>query len=433
MVKPNENNNLANKSIRPIGAIRSLRQSPLWLVSLTVIAVYICFIDRIAISIAIIPMAAENAWSASTQGVIMAAFFLGYLTLQIPAGMLADRFGGKWVLGLGVLLWSVFTLLTPPAAATGLIALVVCRFFMGVAEAVTWPSIYALYSQWVSDTRRATAVGFMNSGVAGGSVIALVATPLIIAAYSWQLAFYIYGAIGIVWFLIWTPTTRSSPAGTANASRDEHCGANSDFPKITLVALLQSRAVWAIAVAHMCLNWTIFLMLSWLPTYINKGLGADFSQIGVLAVAPAVVAMLLTPVAGRVFDILISRGFNRLRVRKVMQSLAFGSIAFTFAILGYIESVLAGILLVTFSNAMTACSAGGFATNHLEIAPNQSGLLMGLTNTLGSLSSGLAILISGIVLDVTGSWVVVFQLAAAIAILGAVFYWRFASIEREFY
>lgn len=433
MVKPDENNNLANKSIRPIGAIRSLRQSPFWLVSLTVIAVYICFIDRIAISIAIIPMAAENAWSASTQGVIMAAFFLGYLTLQIPAGMLADRFGGKWVLGLGVLLWSVFTLLTPPAAATGLIALVVCRFFMGVAEAVTWPSIYALYSQWVSDTRRATAVGFMNSGVAGGSVIALVATPLIIAAYSWQLAFYIYGAIGIVWFLIWTPTTRSSPAGTANASRDEHCGAKSDFPKITLVALLQSRAVWAIAVAHMCLNWTIFLMLSWLPTYINKGLGADFSQIGMLAVAPAVVAMLLTPVAGRVFDILISRGFNRLRVRKVMQSLAFGSIAFTFAILGYVESVLAGILLVTFSNAMTACSAGGFATNHLEIAPNQSGLLMGLTNTLGSLSSGLAILISGIVLDVTGSWVVVFQLAAAIAILGAVFYWRFASIEREFY
>jgi len=174
-------------------------------------------------------------------------------------------------------------------------------------------------------------------------------------------------------------------------------------------------------------------MLSWLPTYINKGLGADFSQIGMLAVAPAVVAMLLAPVAGRVFDSFISRGFNRLRVRKVMQRLAFGSIALTFAILGYIESVMAGVLLVTFSNAMTACSVGGFATNHLEIAPNQSGLLMGVTNTLGSLSSGLAILISGIVLDVTGSWVAVFQLAAAIAMLGAVFYWRFASIEREFY
>ena len=432
-VEFNENNNVADNSIRRMGAIRSARQSPVWLVSLTVIAVYICFIDRVAISIAIIPMAAENAWSASTQGAIMAAFFLGYLTLQIPAGLLADRFGGKWVLGLGVLLWSVFTLLTPPAAAAGLVTLVACRFFMGVAEAVTWPSIYSLYSQWVSDARRATAVGFMNSGVAGGSVIALVATPLLVAAYSWQLAFYIYGAIGVVWFLIWTPTTQSSPASTANTSRHEHRGAKFDFPKITLSALLRSRAVWAIAVAHMCLNWTIFLMLSWLPTYINKGLGADFSQIGMLAVAPAVVAMLLAPVAGRVFDSFISRGFNRLRVRKVMQSLAFGSIALTFAILGYIESVMAGVLLVTFSNAMTACSVGGFATNHLEIAPNQSGLLMGVTNTLGSLSSGLAILISGIVLDVTGSWVAVFQLAAAIAMLGAVFYWRFASIEREFY
>lgn len=413
-------------------AFKALSHSPLWLVSLTVLAVYICFIDRIAISIAIIPMAVDNQWDATTQGAIMAAFFIGYLTLQVPAGLLADRFGGKWVLGLGVLLWSIFTLLTPPAAAWGLTALVVCRFFMGMAEAVTWPSIYALYAKWVPEDRRATAVGFMNSGIAGGSVIALVATPYLIEGWSWQSAFYLYGAIGLVWFACWGPTTRSAPTTVSAEHQPAMDSDQTTYPKITFHALVRSRAVWAIALAHMALNWTLFLMLSWLPTYINQALGADFSQVGLLAIAPSVAAMLFTPVAGRFFDYCVTRGVNRLRVRRLMQTLAFGSVALGLMFLGYIESVLVGIALVTFSNALTACSIGGFATNHLDLAPNQAGLLMGVTNTLGSLSAGVGVFVSGFVLDATQSWVAVFQLAALIAMVGAVAYWRLASTERQF-
>ena len=74
---------------------------------MTVLAVYICMIDRIAISIAIIPMAEENGWSSTVQGAVMSAFFLGYVTLQIPAGYLSDRFGGKWVLAWCVVLVAV--------------------------------------------------------------------------------------------------------------------------------------------------------------------------------------------------------------------------------------------------------------------------------------------------------------------------------------
>ena len=173
------------------------------MVVMTVLAVYVCMIDRIAISIAIIPMAAEHGWTTTLQGAVMSAFFLGYLILQIPAGYLSDRFGGKWVLGLGVIFWSLFTLLTPVAAMLGISTLLVCRFLMGVAESVTWPSIYALYSQWIHPDRRASAVGLMNSGIAGGSVIALICTPWIISEWSWQGAFYLYGLLGVVWFIFW--------------------------------------------------------------------------------------------------------------------------------------------------------------------------------------------------------------------------------------
>ncbi|NDH40220.1 MAG: MFS transporter [Gammaproteobacteria bacterium] len=132
--------------------------------------------------------------------------------LQIPAGYLSDRFGGKWVLGLGVIFWSLFTLLTPISAMLGLSILFLCRFLMGMAESVTWPSIYALYSQWIHPDRRASAVGLMNSGIAGGSVIALICTPWLITVWSWQGAFYLYGALGVAWFIVWIVSAQSRPS-----------------------------------------------------------------------------------------------------------------------------------------------------------------------------------------------------------------------------
>ena len=110
---------------------------PRWMVIMTVLTVYIGFIDRVAISIASIPMAEQWNWSPTIQGAVMSAFFLGYVTIQIPAGYFSDLYGGRWVLGLGVLFWSLFTLLTPGAASLGINALLCCRFLMGVTEAVT--------------------------------------------------------------------------------------------------------------------------------------------------------------------------------------------------------------------------------------------------------------------------------------------------------
>jgi len=116
---------------------------------LTFLSVFICYIDRVNISIAIIPMAEELDWNMQTQGLVLSSFFVGYLLLQIVGGRLADRYGGKVVLGIGVLLWSIFTLLTPPAAALGITILIMARIAMGMSEAVTFPSIYSLYGRWV--------------------------------------------------------------------------------------------------------------------------------------------------------------------------------------------------------------------------------------------------------------------------------------------
>ena len=418
-----------------------------WLVSMTVLAVYICMIDRIAISIAIIPMAEENGWSPTVQGAVMSAFFLGYVTLQIPAGYLSDRFGGKWVLGLGVLFWSLFTLLTPASAALGISILLACRFLMGVAEAVTWPSIYSLYSRWVHPDRRASAVGLMNSGISGGSVIALICTPWLISVWSWQGAFYLYGLLGILWFAIWARIARSRPAVETDWDASEAALANPKsvqdedqaemlsqpvYPRLTVRGMLRSRAVWAIAIAHICINWSLYLVLSWFPTFVNRELGADLQLAGFLALAPTLVSLIMAPTAGRLFDRLVARGADRLKIRRWMQSIAFLGISGAMLGITLTDSLVVSVTVITLSNALTAFSIGGFATNHLDIAPNQSGLLMGVTNTLAAVSSSLSVFVSGWIQTATGGWDAVFQTAAGVSLLGAVIYVRMSGVKREF-
>ena len=401
-------------------------------------------IDRIAISIAIIPMAEDNGWSPTIQGAVMSAFFLGYVTLQIPAGYLSDRFGGKWVLGLGVLFWSLFTLLTPASAALGITMLLVCRFLMGVAEAVTWPSIYSLYSRWVHPDRRASAVGLMNSGISGGSVIALICTPWLISVWSWQGAFYLYGLLGILWFGVWAPLARSRPveptqweteSTTAQApveTPQSDSTSGTQYPRLTVGRMLRSRAVWAIAIAHICINWSLYLVLSWFPTFVNRELGADLQLAGLLALAPTIVSLIMAPFAGRLFDRLVAQGRDRLKVRRTMQSLAFVGITAAMMAITLTDSLILSVTVITLSNALTAFSIGGFATNHLDIAPNQSGLLMGVTNTLAAVSSSASVFVSGWIQDLSGGWDAVFLTAAAVSVFGAVIYASLAGVEREF-
>ena len=418
-----------------------------WLVFMTVLAVYICMIDRIAISIAIIPMAEDNGWSPTVQGAVMSAFFLGYVTLQIPAGYLSDRFGGKWVLGLGVLFWSLFTLLTPASAALGITVLLACRFLMGVAEAVAWPSIYSLYSRWVHPDRRASAVGLMNSGISGGSVIALICTPWLISVWSWQGAFYLYGLLGVIWFVVWAPLARSRPADKTDwdtpnaASATVEAGSATDrndasartvYPRLTMRGMLRSRAVWAIAIAHICINWSLYLVLSWFPTFVNRELGADLQLAGFLALAPTIVSLIMAPLAGRLFDRLVARGRDRLKVRRTMQSLAFVGITAAMMGITLTDSLILSVTVITLSNALTAFSIGGFATNHLDIAPNQSGLLMGVTNTLAAVSSSASVFVSGWIQDLSGGWDAVFLTAAGVSVFGAIIYASLAGVEREF-
>ena len=197
------------------------------LVGLGFAATFICYIDRVNISVAIIPMAAQYGWNATTQGAVLSSFFVGYLLTQVVGGRLADRFGGKVVLAGGVLLWSLFTIVTPPAAAFGFTALLLARVGMGMGEGVNFPAMYTLQARWIPLDERARAMALSNSGIPLGTVFALAVTPIVVTHLGWQWAFYLFGSVGLVWFVFWQrgdrrvtgATSAYQPRGTRAHSR----------------------------------------------------------------------------------------------------------------------------------------------------------------------------------------------------------------------
>lgn len=408
------------------------------LVLLSFAAVFICYIDRVSISVAIIPMAEDLNWDLKTQSLVMSSFFVGYLVMQIAGGRLADRFGGKIVLGLGVLLWSLFTFVTPAAAMAGLVMLILARIGMGMGEAVTFPSIYSLYGRWVPDAERSRAVALTNSGIPAGTVFALIVTPIIATSLGWEWVFYLFAAVGVVWWVVWHRMVASIPADQPGISAEElriiAAGTASGTARepAPWKLFLSNKSVWAIIIAHFCNNWSLYVLLSWMPTFINKGLGVDYASVGWLTMIPHLASFVALNVAGGFADRMIKQGRDKTFVRKLFQTIGFGGISASLLVVGYVETVWLAITIMALGSALGAFVTGGFSVNHMDIAPRHAGTLMGITNTAGTIPGIIGIYVSGMILDATGSWVLVFHVAAAVTLFGLFCYLLMASGKKQF-
>ena len=240
-------------------------------IALTVAAVFICYIDRVVISLAIIPMSEEAGWTETQKGIVLGSFYIGYMITQIWGGLLSDRIGAKIVLGVGLVVWSLFTLITPWAFFGGFIALIIARVGMGLGEGITFPAWHSLYARWIPFSERARSVALTNSAIPIGTIFGLVVTPIIILRWGWEWAFYLYGGLGFIWYLFWQRIVQSSPKDDPNISSDELEFITDNAPaseKAETLAFSEWRSnlpLWAIAVAHFCNNYSLFVFLSWLP------------------------------------------------------------------------------------------------------------------------------------------------------------------------
>ena len=173
------------------------------MIVLLLLAMLLCYIDRIIVSLAAIEMQTEFAWTDSQKGLVLSVFFAGYLATQVIGGFLSNRFRGRNAFLLVVLLWSIFTVLTPSAAYVSFSALIVARIMLGVGEAAAFPSAYNLIHRWMPVRERSRSVGGLSAAASIGTVATLLTAGLIIERFGWPSVFYLFGSMRFVWVLIW--------------------------------------------------------------------------------------------------------------------------------------------------------------------------------------------------------------------------------------
>ena len=413
------------------------------LISLSTLAVFICYIDRINISVAAVEIQGQFGWDNTQLGLVLSSFFVGYIFTQYLGGFLADRYGGKRVLGYGVLLWSLFTILTPLAAHNGFFLLLLTRVLMGLGEGITFPAWHSLYARWVPFQERTRAIAFTNSGIPLGSIFAYIATPIIMILFGWEWAFYSFGALGILWFFFWQRNITSLPADHPTISKEEldyilaEAPASEIAPKLPpFKTLIKNKPLWAIIVAHFCANWPLFVLISWLPIFIKDGLGIsyqdDTATFILLILIPSAVSVIFLNLGGYLSDLYLKKGYQTLTIRRTCTIIGFGGSALCLALIPSVMSIMGVMIMLSITNICAGIGTGGFSVNHADIGPKHTGSLMGISATIATIPGIVGVAISGLLVDLTGSFDSVFYLASAILLFGGSFYFTFVSTDTQF-
>uniref|UniRef100_A0AAY5K628 Sialin n=1 Tax=Esox lucius TaxID=8010 RepID=A0AAY5K628_ESOLU len=368
----------------------------------------------------------QYSWDSPTQGLLLGAFFFGYLVTQIPGGYLSGHFGGTIFLGGGVLGTAALTLLTPLAA----------KGFL--CDGVTFPAMMAMWACWSPPLERSRLITLSGAGANFGAFVALPLTGFICHSLGWPAVFYMWGA-GCIWAVFWFFLVSDQPGTHPRISERERDyiikSIGKEVPKVSVwlpvLPMMLSVPLWATIVSQMCANWSYYTLLTSLPTYMDTVLHFDLRQNAFLSALPYLGAWGLSLISGVVADSLLEKELMSVTaVRKLFTLTGLLLPAVFLVAVGY--SGCSGVLAVTFltlSTTIGGTSAAGVFINQIDIAPRYAGVLLGITNTFGTIPGVLAPIVTGyLTQDQTlAGWRSVFCLSAGISAGGALIFTLFGS------
>jgi MFS family permease len=398
-----------------------------WVVVFALALAMIMYIQRVAISQAIVPIAADLKLDQGEKGLVLGAFGLSYALFEIPMGLLGDKLGVRWVLSQLVLVWSAFTALT--GAAWNLVSLWVIRFLFGAGEAGCFPNLTRMLSAWLPVGERVKAQAVMWAFGRWGGALAPPVAFFVIYHFGWRWGFVALALLGAAWVAAFLPWFRNDPA--------EHKGVN----KAELALLENSRALvlhdhgmpWYrlllqkdiafLGLQYFGFSYTWYFYVTWLPTWLQQARNLEPG----IAAAYAMIPLALGGCGS------IVSGFLPLSVsRKWVAIGGFFATALLIFIIPGVENVGLAMALMGVASFCSDLTMPISWNTCVEIGKQYTATVSSTMNMLGNFAGFVAPVVFGFILKETdNNWaMVMYTMAAAAVISGACWFFLEPDAKR---
>ncbi|UDF05731.1 MFS transporter [Asticcacaulis sp. AND118] len=376
-------------------------------VGLIFLASCLTYMDRQMFGLLKPMMQAELGWSEiDYSGVVIAfhaAFFLGFLTF----GPIMDRFGARRGYAAAFTVWAAAHTMLGLASSLAQFGLI--RFVLGVGESGTFPARLKAISEWFKPQERALAIGLFNAGASSGALLTLAAVPILTQTYGWRGAFLITGALSFLWLGLWLAVYRQPPMADTVPSAPS--------PRLTwavFASLMKERRAWAYIVVKFLTVPVWWLYLFWLPDFLHRTHSLDLSVLGLPLLMIFALADIGSIIGGWASSRLIARGLSVGRARKGVMA------ACALLILPLVAVPFSPWLWVSVAIvALAAAAHQAFSANLLalpsDLFPKDVvGSVVGIGGAAGAIGAMLTAMLSGVVLEFTGSYVPIFLVAGTV-------------------
>jgi MFS family permease len=385
------------------------------------------YVDRIVLSVSSTPIAQEFGIDKVQLGYLFSSFLWLYVVCLVPMGMIVDKLGTRTVNAAGIGLWSIATALT--GLATGFGMLIGTRVLMGVGESTTYPASGRLIREWIPLKERALFAAIFNGGAYFGPAIGGLLLAWLVSQAGWRTTFLICAAVGFLWLLAWIIWFRK-PEEVSWLSDEERAfilrerNGNKNAPaeghSIGLRGLLSSSSMLGLMVTQGCAVYTQYFFLTWLPNYLQTERGMSLLKSGALMSLPFLGAVVLTVLLGKLSDSLLTEESARSGGRRRLGAMLMlmGSVILLTPLVDNVYLILV-LITLALGGVASAVALNIAMIGDLLQTPADSGRATGLLILGGNVFGILAPIVTGYVVQSTGSFNMAFVVAGALLAAGA--------------
>jgi MFS family permease len=389
-------------SLQAVGRARWTR-----LIPVAIIVYIISFMDRTNIGFALDGLHHDLGIDKAQQGLAAGVFFIGYLTLQIPGGHLAEHWSAKKFVGIMILIWGCLAILM--GFVQSFTELLVVRFFLGVAEAGIWPAILVLISHWFPAAERARAYGYWIMNIAIASIITAPLSGWILTFGDWRWLFVIEGAFPFVIAApLWWLLVADRPSEASWCTQEErdyieeglaHDRALAPQEHRGLRDVVTSDVVWRLTAVYFLIQIGFYGLNTWLPHVVGVITGGAIWQVGLVTAIPYIVAIF-----GLWFNARAADRSGRYS-RQVFVSMLIGAVTLVISVwLGTSTPILAIALISIAVGGALAYDGPFWASASRAMPVALAGAAMGFINAIGNLGGFVGPYVGGALQDASGSF-----------------------------